>query len=113
MGSNPIDKFAQHEILHTIFLVGNMLNGELLDREDLPEPIRDILDKASIEIMDAYQVMGRLSMEEEGTQLDVLLDALEDGIAEFIEDKDGDQLLRSSLDIVAHFRLPEEGDSDG
>lgn len=65
---NPSDELAAHEILDRIHCAGSMLQVLLLDRQDLPQPIRKQLDAASNTLEDAYQAMGKIRFNTDTTQ---------------------------------------------
>lgn len=61
--SGPRDASAAHEILDRTYCVATMLESLLLDRRDLPQAVREQLDKASVALWAAYQNMGSRDIE--------------------------------------------------
>lgn len=62
------DEFASHEILDRINSVTMLLQILLLDRQDLPDPIRKQLNVASNTLLDAYQSMGKIRFDADTNQ---------------------------------------------
>lgn len=100
-----IDEFAQHEILHTIHLNQETLARQLLERDDLPESVRELVQNAFECLSEAYQDMGNIISEQlDPTQLEDALDAIELGTAEYSQTQDADLLFRAGLDLLSIMR---------
>lgn len=58
-----MDGFAMHEILDRTYCVATMVELLLLDRGDLPAPVREKFELAVETLWAAYQDMGRLGID--------------------------------------------------